>query len=174
MFLIGVAGLAGRARGRPRLNVYNWSNYVAPDTIANFEAEFGVRVRYATYESNEELLAKVMGGNSGWDVVFPSHNRIPPMRQYGLLARLDHARLPNLPHLEPRFRSGQGDGRQFRLGRGLSLAQSHPAHAPVRAAGAARSRAAAQSAEPGAALPKPAVGSTLGILRPVYVGRHGH
>jgi spermidine/putrescine-binding protein len=45
---MGAAGLAGCARGRPRLNVYNWSNYVAPDTIANFEAEFGVHVRYAT------------------------------------------------------------------------------------------------------------------------------
>jgi spermidine/putrescine transport system substrate-binding protein len=111
MFLMGAAGLAGCARGRPRLNVYNWSNYVAPDTIANFEAEFGVRVRYATYESNEEMLAKVLGGNSGWDVVFPTHNRIPPMRQYGLLAPLDHARLPNLPNLEPRFQSPPWDPR---------------------------------------------------------------
>ncbi|MGA3076970.1 MAG: extracellular solute-binding protein [Bryobacteraceae bacterium] len=108
-FLMGVAGLAGCARGRPRLNVYNWSNYVAPDTIANFEAEFGVRVRYAIYESNEEMLAKVLSGNSGWDVVFPTHNRIPPMRQYGLLAPLDHARLPNLPNLEPRFQSPPWD-----------------------------------------------------------------
>ncbi len=69
--------------------MFNWSDYVAPDTIPNFEAEFGVRVRYATYESNEEMLAKVMTGNSGWDVVFPTHNRIQPMRQYGLLAPLE-------------------------------------------------------------------------------------
>src|ERR1039458_9104382 len=110
-FLMGVAGLASCARGRPRLNVYNWSNYVASDTVANFEREFGVYVRYATYESNEEMLAKVLGGNSGWDVVFPSHNRIPPMRQYGLLARLDHARLPNLPNLEPRFQIPPWDPR---------------------------------------------------------------
>ena len=111
IFLMGVAGLGGCARGRPRLNVYNWSNYVAPDTIANFEAGFGVRVRYATYESNEEMLAKVLSGNSGWDVVFPTHNRIPPMRQYGLLAPLDHARLPNLPNLEPRFQGPPWDQR---------------------------------------------------------------
>ena len=71
---------AARATARPRLNVYNWSAYVAPDTIPNFEAEFGVRVRYATYESNEEMLAKVLTGNSGWDVVFPTHNRLAPMR----------------------------------------------------------------------------------------------
>ena len=102
-FLMGVAGLAGCTPSRPRLNIYNWSNYVAPDTISSFEAQFGVSVRYATYESNEEMLAKVLGGNSGWDVVFPTHNRIPPMRQYGLLAPLDHTLLTNLSNLEPRF-----------------------------------------------------------------------
>ena len=88
-FLVGGAmtTLAGCMRDkRPRLNVYNWSAYVAPDTISNFENEFGVRVRYATYESNEEMLAKVLTGNSGWDVVFPTHNRVEPMREYGLRA----------------------------------------------------------------------------------------
>ena len=82
---------------------------MAPDTIANFERECGVRVRYATYESNEEMLAKVLSGNSGWDVVFPTHNRISPMRQYGLLAPLDHARLTNLPNLEARFQTPPWD-----------------------------------------------------------------
>ena len=57
---------------RPRLNVFNWSSYVGPETIPDFEREFNVRVRYAVYESNEEMLARVMTGNSGWDVVFPT------------------------------------------------------------------------------------------------------
>jgi spermidine/putrescine transport system substrate-binding protein len=55
------------------------------------------------YESNEEMLAKVMTGNSGWDVVFPTHNRIQPMVRNGLLARLDHSLLPNLAHLDGQF-----------------------------------------------------------------------
>jgi len=98
------AGLAACARDRrPRLNVYNWSAYVAPETIPNFEAEFGVRVRYATYESNEEMLAKVLTGNSGWDVVFPTHNRLLPMSGYGLLAPLRHDWLPGLDHLGENF-----------------------------------------------------------------------
>ena len=85
-FLASLAGLSACARDpRPRLNVYNWSAYIAPETIPNFEREFGVRVRYATYESNEEMLAKVFTGNSGWDVVFPTHSRIGPMRAHGLL-----------------------------------------------------------------------------------------
>lgn len=97
--------LAGCARHGPRLNVYNWSNYVAPDTIPGFEREFGVRVRYATYESNEEMLAKALTGNSGWDIVFPTHNRVRPMRDYGLLAPLRREWLPALPNLDARFQS---------------------------------------------------------------------
>ena len=99
---------AGAIR-RPRLNVYNWSAYVAPETIPNFEAEFGVRVRYATYESNEEMLAKVLTGNSGWDVVFPTHTRLEPMREYGLLEPLRHEWLPGLTNLDARFHAPAWD-----------------------------------------------------------------
>ena len=103
-FLLGIAGAAGcRRDSRPRLNVWNWSSYVGPDTIPAFEREFGVRVRYAVYESNEEMLAKVMGGNSGWDVVFPTSYLIEPMRGLGLLAPLNRSRLPGLHHLDPLF-----------------------------------------------------------------------
>ncbi|HET9318700.1 MAG TPA: spermidine/putrescine ABC transporter substrate-binding protein [Bryobacteraceae bacterium] len=109
-FLLGaLATAACRRDHRPRLNVYNWSAYVAPDTIPNFEKEFGVRVRYVTYESNEEMLAQVITGNSGWDVVFPTHNRVPPMASMGLLAPLDHRRLKNLGNLEAQFQSHAWD-----------------------------------------------------------------
>jgi spermidine/putrescine transport system substrate-binding protein len=112
LFFLGIAGACGCARdARPRLNVYNWSAYVAPETVPGFEREFGVRVRYSIYESNEEMLAKVLGGNSGWDVVFPTHNRIGPMRAGGLLARLRREWLPNLRHLETRFAAPEWDPR---------------------------------------------------------------
>jgi spermidine/putrescine transport system substrate-binding protein len=114
---MGLAGAAGCARDRrPRLNVYNWSAYVALDTIPNFEAEFGVRVRYATYESNEEMLAKVISGNSGWDVVFPTHNRLLPMRQNGLLAPMRHELLPNLENLAAQFRAPAWDPQSLQWG----------------------------------------------------------
>ncbi len=105
IFLMGMAGaLAGCTRsGERRLNVYNWENYVAESTIPNFEREFQCRVRYATYGSAEEMLAKVFTGNSGWDVVFPSNSFVQPMRELDLLLKLDHARLPNLQNLEARF-----------------------------------------------------------------------
>jgi spermidine/putrescine transport system substrate-binding protein len=109
-FFLGASGLAGCALDRrARLNVYNWSAYVAPETIPGFEAEFDVRVRYATYESNEEMLAKVLTGNSGWDVVFPTHNRLEPMSQYGLLAPLRHEWLTHLDNLAPEFRAPAWD-----------------------------------------------------------------
>jgi spermidine/putrescine transport system substrate-binding protein len=105
-FFLGLAGLTGCTRdARPRLNVYNWSAYIAPETIPAFEAEFGVHVRYATYESNEEMLAKVFSGNSGWDVVFPTHNRLTPMQENGLLAQLNHDWLPGLANLDVRFQN---------------------------------------------------------------------
>src|SRR4051812_36783490 len=95
-FLMGVAGLAGCSREKKRrLNVYNWESYVAPNTISDFEREFDCRVRYATYGSAEEMLAKVMSGNSGWDVVFPSNSFVAPMRALSLLLELEHDRLPN-------------------------------------------------------------------------------
>src|ERR1700758_449828 len=99
-FIFGLTGLAGCSRdARARLNVYNWSSYIAPETVPAFEAKFGVRVRYATYESNEEMLAKIVTGNSGWDIVFPTHSRLEPMAAHRLIAPLDHRRLPLLSNL---------------------------------------------------------------------------
>jgi spermidine/putrescine transport system substrate-binding protein len=110
IFLMGAAGAAlGCTRGKRRLNVYNWENYVASATIPNFEREFHCTVRYATYGSAEEMLAKVMSGNSGWDVVFPSNSFVGPMRDLGLLATLDHDRLSNLGNLDERFKAPAWD-----------------------------------------------------------------
>ncbi len=99
-FFLGLAGLAGCTRDtRPRLNVYNWSEYIAPQSLSTFEQEFGVRIHYSIYESNEELLSKVFSGNSGWDVIFPSHYFLKPLRENDLLTPLDPAQLPLLNNL---------------------------------------------------------------------------
>ena len=91
------AVLAACARDRrPVLNVFNWSSYIDPETVPKFEREYSCRVRYGVYESNEEMLARVMGGNSGWDLVFPTDYLVKPMISNALLARIDRRRLPNL------------------------------------------------------------------------------
>ncbi len=103
-FLLSAGTVVSCTRdARPRLNVYNWSTYIDPAMIARFERERGVRVRYGTCESNEEMLAKAVTGNSGWDVVFPTHSRLAPMARNGLLAPLDPRRLPSLRNLGARF-----------------------------------------------------------------------
>ncbi len=106
----GLAVAAGACTpSLPQLNIFNWENYVAPSTIPDFEREFRCRVRYSTYGSAEEMLAKVMTGNSGWDVVFPSNSFVVPMREMGLLLELDHAKLPLLGNLAARFQTPEWD-----------------------------------------------------------------
>ena len=56
------------------LNIYNWSDYIAPDTIENFEKETGIKVRYDVFDSNEILHAKLIAKNTGYDIVVPSSN----------------------------------------------------------------------------------------------------
>ncbi|HET9275570.1 MAG TPA: spermidine/putrescine ABC transporter substrate-binding protein [Gemmatimonadales bacterium] len=87
-----------------RLSLYNWSDYIAPDTVAGFEREFGVRVSYDTYESSEELLARLQAGASGYDLVFPSTYVVPALVQTGLAAPLSKQYLPNLANVAPLFR----------------------------------------------------------------------
>ena len=92
------------------LNVYNWSDYVAPDTIANFERATGIRVNYDVYAENETLETKLTAGGSGYDVVFPSARPFA-QRQIaaGLYAELDRSKLPNLRHMDPAVMEGLAD-----------------------------------------------------------------
>jgi spermidine/putrescine transport system substrate-binding protein len=107
-FLLSASALAACRQGS-RLNVFNWSDYIHPDTVPKFESEFGVRVHYAVYESNEEMLARVLGGNSGWDVVFPTSYIVEPMLANQLLAPLNHALLPNAKNLDATFQHPEWD-----------------------------------------------------------------
>lgn len=99
------------AAGPPEreLRVFNWSDYIAADTIARFEQESGVRVTYDTYESNEEMVAKLVAGGDGYDIVAPSGYLVPVLAQAGLLRPLDHAVLTNWAHLLPLFVDAEAD-----------------------------------------------------------------
>lgn len=85
------------------LNIYNWSDYIAEDTIPNFEKEFGVKVTYDTYESNEEMVAKLRAGASGYDIVVPSNYIVPVMTATGLAAEISRKYVSNLGNLAPVF-----------------------------------------------------------------------
>ena len=86
---------AGAAHAQETLNVYNWSDYIAEDTIANFEAETGIKVTYDMYDSNEVLEAKMLAGSSGYDVVVPTGDFLARGREAGAYQDLDLARLGN-------------------------------------------------------------------------------
>src|SRR5271167_5021692 len=103
---MAVAGAPPRfaAAEAPRLNVYNWSDYIAPETIAKFEAETGIKVIYDVYDGNEVLEAKLFAGGSGYDIVVPSAS--PFMARQiaaGVYKTLDRAALPNWKNLDPRI-----------------------------------------------------------------------
>ncbi len=83
------------------LNVYNWSDYIAEDTIKNFEKETGIKVRYDNFDSNEILHAKLVAGKTGYDVVVPSANWGRLQIDGGLLRKLDKSKLPNLANMDP-------------------------------------------------------------------------
>lgn len=85
------------------LRIYNWSDYVAEDTIPSFEKEFGVKVVYDTYESNEEMLARLQSGASGYDIVVPTRYIVTVLAKSGMLRPLDRSLLTNLGNVEPMF-----------------------------------------------------------------------
>jgi putrescine transport system substrate-binding protein len=83
------------------LNVYNWSDYIAKDTIPNFQKETGTHVKYDNYDSDDTLQAKLLAGSSGYDIVVPSSNYMAKQIQAGVYQKLDKSQLPNLKNLNP-------------------------------------------------------------------------
>jgi putrescine transport system substrate-binding protein len=83
------------------LNVYNWPDYIAADMIANFEKETGIKVNYQTFENNEGLQAKLVAGNSGYDIVVPGSVFVKAQIEAGLLKKLDKSQIPNYNNLDP-------------------------------------------------------------------------
>lgn len=83
------------------VNVYNWAEYTAPDTVSGFEASTGIKTRYDTYDSNDTLQAKLLTGKSGYDVVVPSTHYAARQIEGGLFQKLDKSLLPNWTHLDP-------------------------------------------------------------------------
>jgi len=83
------------------LSIFNWSTYIAEDTIPNFEAACGVTVNYDIYESNEAMLARIRQGNPGYDLVVPSGGTVQRMSEEGLLIPIDLDMIPNFANLLP-------------------------------------------------------------------------
>jgi putrescine transport system substrate-binding protein len=83
------------------VNVYNWSDYIDPEVLKDFEKETGVKVNYEVMDSNELLETKLVAGRTGYDIVVPSANFAARQIKAGIYQKLDKSRLPNLKNLDP-------------------------------------------------------------------------
>jgi putrescine transport system substrate-binding protein len=109
--VVGLSGCGGgksagdtaakSAGGAKVLNLYIWSDYLAPDTLSNFEKQNGIKVHPAYYDTNETLETKLLAGNSGFDIVVPSASYFDRQIKAGAYLTLDKSKLPNLKNMDP-------------------------------------------------------------------------
>jgi len=111
----GLLGGCTQHRGT-HLNFYNWDTYIGDTTLADFRASSGIDVRMSLFANNDELFAKLRGGNQGYDVIVPSNDFITRMAEADMLLPLDHSLIPNFRNIGPRFRDADFDpGRRFSM-----------------------------------------------------------
>jgi putrescine transport system substrate-binding protein len=96
-----IAPAAAQTKRERVVNIYNWSDYIAPTVVEDFSKESGIRVRYDTFDSNDTLETKLLAGKSGYDVVVPTGYFLERQIKAGVFQKLDKARLPNLANLWP-------------------------------------------------------------------------
>src|SRR3954462_4750178 len=96
-------GLAagGAAAEERQLNIYNWADYIGPDTVKDFEKETGIKVTYDNFDSYEALDARILTGSSGYDVIFPDSTLAYHHVKAGVYKALDKSKLPNFKNLDP-------------------------------------------------------------------------
>lgn len=86
--------------GEDVVNIYNWADYIGPDTLERFEAEYGIKVNYDIYDSSEVVDVKLLAGNSGYDIVVHSNQFSSRLAPIGVFEKLDKSRFENLDNLD--------------------------------------------------------------------------
>ena len=93
--------LASAVAAEQQVNIYNWYDFIAPDTMKNFKAETGIGSMYDVFDNSDVMQSKLMAGRSGYDVVVATGDLLPNLIKAGVLKELDPAQLPNRSHLDP-------------------------------------------------------------------------
>src|SRR5581483_5535811 len=96
-----VAAMPAQAQKERTLNVYNWSDYIDPEVLADFTKTTGIKVKYDTFDSNDILETKLLTGKSGYDVVVPTAYFLERQIKAGVFQKLDKSKLPNLVNVWP-------------------------------------------------------------------------
>ncbi len=96
--------VSGLAMGKEKvLYVYNWSDYIAEDTLADFTKETGIKVVYDVFDGNEVLETKLLAGKTGFDIVVPSNSFLARQIKAGVFQKLDRSKLTNFKNLDKSF-----------------------------------------------------------------------
>ena len=101
--------VAGETQLAAELSIYNWSDYIGEEELTAYEETYGVKLIYDTYASNEDLLAKLQAGATGYDVIFPSDYMVAQMIELGLLAEFDADAVPNFANISDAFKDAPFD-----------------------------------------------------------------
>jgi spermidine/putrescine transport system substrate-binding protein len=111
LILVGAAALAAASCSQPQkeLNLFAWSEYVPQAVLDQFTAETGIKVNYETYDSNEEMLSKLLGGAANYDLIQPSEYVIESLAKNGKLLELDATKVPNLKNIGNEYRNWAHD-----------------------------------------------------------------
>jgi spermidine/putrescine-binding protein len=104
LFVLAALGaallLGGCGEKKPTLYIFNWSDYIDPDLLREFEQENNCRIRYSTFDSNENMLTKVKSSTQSFDILFPSGDHVTILNELGLLEELDKSKLSNYANLD--------------------------------------------------------------------------
>lgn len=101
--LLSTAGAQAGEAATPSVHIYNWYDYIAPNTTKEFQQASGIAPVYDVFDNSDVMQGKLMAGRSGYDVVFASGDLLPNLIKAGVLAELDRSQLPNFPHLDPQM-----------------------------------------------------------------------
>jgi len=109
-----LAGLSFLPRGalsaeEKKVNFYNWDTYIGETTLADFNEATGIEAKMDLFADNDELFAKLKEGNPGYDMIVPTNDYVERMIVAGILAPLDHSKIPNMANLEKTFQDAAFD-----------------------------------------------------------------
>lgn len=109
LFVLLLSACGGQAQKSTEVNLYAWSEYIPEALIDGFVEETGIKLNYDAYSSNEELLAKLQAGASGYDVIIPSDYIVSIMIKQGMLEELDLGKTPNFSNIGDEFKNQDFD-----------------------------------------------------------------
>jgi spermidine/putrescine transport system substrate-binding protein len=114
LLVLAAVGLGACGKKDEVLSLYNWNQYIAPETVERFEKACGCKVQQAFYSDNSELMAKIAGGAKGYDVLVPTSNYVSDLANGGYLQPIDKSKLPNLKNIMPAYLNTEFDpGNQY-------------------------------------------------------------